>query len=215
MVNRMISFLFGVMVLGSIAFGAKTGEYVLRPGDVIGIRVIEHPEFSQKGRIRPDGMINYPVIGEIEVANLTPQQLVKIMEEKLSPYVNNVVVSVSIDQYFSNKIYVIGDVGSPGEVQIFEPIDVLKILAVSGGLKNPKTRFVKIVRSNGDISVVDLKAVLEQKGASQQDAYLLYPGDTMFVPQSWSIPWGFISTVISTISGVIGFVILIISLGAG
>src|SRR3989339_1517207 len=158
--------IFLVGVLSTLAFGARKSEYILRAGDVIEIKVVDHDEFSQKTRIRPDGMINYPVIGEIEVGGLTSEQLVKIMEEKLAPYVNNVVVSVSIDQYFSNRIFVIGDVGRSGEIQIFEPIDILKVLSLSGGLRSEKTRFLKIIRANGDISTVDLKVVLEQKGAT-------------------------------------------------
>ena len=208
-----LAFVFVLTVFGALYAATKT-EYVLRPGDIIAIRVIEHDEFSQKCRIRPDGMINYPVIGEIEVGGLTSEQLVKIMEEKLAPYVNNVVVSVSIDQYFSNRIFVIGDVGRSGEIQIFEPIDILKVLSLSGGLRSEKTRFLKIIRANGDISTVDLKVVLEQKGATNDETYLMYPGDTLYIPERFQIPWGFISTVVGTISACIGLVLLFISLGS-
>lgn len=182
------------------AFSAERTEYVLRPGDVIAIKVVEHEEFSQTTRIRPDGMINYPVLGEIEVAGLTSQQLVKVMEEKLAPYVNNVVVSVSIDQYYSNKIYIIGDVARSGEFQIFEPVDVLKALAVAGGLRNPRVRYLKVIRSNGDITVIDLKVVMEQKGATQEITYILYPGDTMFVPEKAKVNWALIVTILTVIN---------------
>jgi polysaccharide export outer membrane protein len=189
-----------VLFLSLGVFGAVKNEYILRPGDVIYIRVIEHDEFSQKSRIRPDGMINYPVIGEIEVSGLTTEQLVKIMEEKLAPYVHNVVVSVAIEQYFSNKIFIIGDVRRAGEIKIYEPIDVLKALAVAGGLKNSKVRFLKIVRANGDILTVDLQVLLEQQGANQQELFLLYPGDTLFVPEKYKIPWGLIATILSVVN---------------
>ncbi|MBL8029110.1 MAG: polysaccharide export protein [Fibrobacteres bacterium] len=192
---------FAFFILAFICFPeAARNEYVLRAGDEISIRVIEHAEFSQKSRIRPDGKINYPVIGEIDVAGLTTDQLVKIMEEKLAPYVNNVVVSISIEQYFSNRIYVLGDVGKPGELQVFEPTDVLKILAISGGLKNPKARNIKIIRANGDINEIDLQILLDQKGANQEEIYLLYPGDTMYIPPKRQIPWAMITTILSVIS---------------
>jgi polysaccharide export outer membrane protein len=192
-------FILAILFSFGDLFSARN-EYVLRAGDEISIRVIEHPEFSQKSRIRPDGKINYPVIGEIDVAGLTTDQMVKIMEEKLAPYVNNVVVSISIDQYFSNRVYVIGEVGRAGELQVFEPTDVLKIIARAGGMKNPKTRNVKIIRSNGDINEIDLQVLLDQKGANQEEIYLLYPGDTMFIPPRPQIPWGLITTVLSVIS---------------
>jgi polysaccharide export outer membrane protein len=181
-------------------FSAEKNEYVLRPGDVIAIRVVEHDEFTQRCRIRPDAMINYPIIGEIEAGGLTTMQLVKIMEEKLAPYVNNVVVSISIEQYFSNRVFVIGAVGRSGELEIFEPTDVLKILSMAGGLHNPKTRLLKIVRANGDISQVDLQVILERKGANQEETFLLYPGDTMFVPEKATIPWALIAAILSVIN---------------
>ncbi|OGJ90888.1 MAG: hypothetical protein A2268_09605 [Candidatus Raymondbacteria bacterium RifOxyA12_full_50_37] len=204
--------IFLVGVLSTLAFGARKSEYILRAGDVIEIKVVDHDEFSQKTRIRPDGMINYPVIGEVEVGGLTTEQLVKIMEEKLAPYVNNVVVSITIDQYFSNKIFILGDVARSGEVQIYEPIDVLKALAASGGLRNPKTKNIKIIRSNGDITNIDLRVMLDKKGATTEETYLLYPGDTMFVPENPTIPWGFISMIIGLVSSTIGLTLLIINL---
>jgi polysaccharide export outer membrane protein len=202
-----------LLTLSFSAAAAGRSEYILRPGDVISIRVVEHDEFSQKSRIRPDGMINYPVIGEIEVSGLTTEQLVKIMEEKLAPYINNVVVTIGIEQYFANKIYVIGDIGRPGEIHIFEPIDVLKALAVAGGLKNAKARFLKIVRSNGDIVLVDLKRVLEQKGATQEESCLLYPGDTLFVPEKFTIPWQFYILILSALNLTFIVVFRFVSLG--
>ncbi|NLG18613.1 MAG: hypothetical protein GX556_14875, partial [Fibrobacter sp.] len=105
-----------------------TQEYILQAGDVISINVVEHPEFSGRHKIRPDGRINYPVIGEIDVASLTCAQLVKIMQGKLLSYVNNPVISVSIEAYYANKIFVIGAVSKAGEYQIYEPIELVKVI---------------------------------------------------------------------------------------
>jgi len=175
-------------------------EYTLRPGDVIGINVVEHDEFSQKAKIRPDGRINYPLIGELDVAGLTSAQLVKVMEEKLAPYVNNVVVSVSIDAYFSNKIFVIGSVGRAGEYQVFEPMDILKVLALAGGMKNPKTKSVKIVRASGEVVTLSIEGFWDKKTLKDKEKYLLYPGDTLYVPERFGIPWSVMATILSMIN---------------
>jgi polysaccharide export outer membrane protein len=71
-----------LLMISVTCFG-EAEEYILQPGDVISISVVEHPEFSGRHKIRPDGRVNYPVIGEIEVASLTCAQLVKIMQGKL------------------------------------------------------------------------------------------------------------------------------------
>lgn len=176
---------------------AQVQEYVLQPGDVISINVVEHPEFSGRHKIRPDGRINYPVIGEIDVASLTCAQLVKIMQGKLASYVNNPVVSVSIEAYYANKIFIIGDVNRSGEYQIYEPIGVIKALAMCGGLRHKKVKIIKIIRADGTVIDVVTK---ELWAGSTKESYILYPGDTLFIPEGFQVPWGLISTILSIVS---------------
>jgi polysaccharide biosynthesis/export protein len=189
----------GVLFLASLCYG-EAEEYILQPGDVISISVVEHPEFSGRHKIRPDGRINYPVIGEIDVASLTCAQLVKIMQGKLSSYVNNPVVAISIEDYYSNKIYIIGDVRAAGQYQIYEPIDVIKAIAMCGGVNNPKIKVVKIIRADGTIVNVDTKSIWGTEGKRDTKKYVLYPGDTMYVPQTFKLPWEIIATILGIIS---------------
>ena len=195
-----LGFVFIFIVVINFICHSALREYVLRPGDVIQIKVVDHDEFTQRAKIRPDGKINYPVIGEIDVAGLTSAQLVKIMEETLAPYINNVVVSVSIESYFSNKIFVIGDVYRSGEHKIFEPIDVVKALALAGGLKNSKTNRLRIVRANGDIINVELEKFFQKKTLAELENFTLYPGDTLFVPERFKIPWTSIAVILGIVN---------------
>jgi polysaccharide export outer membrane protein len=188
-----------LLFLTSFCFG-EAEEYILQPGDVISISVVEHPEFSGRHKIRPDGRINYPVIGEIDVASLTCAQLVKIMQGKLSSYVNNPVVAVSIEDYYSNKIFIIGDVRSSGQYQIFEPIDIIKAIAMCGGVVNPKIKVIKIIRADGTIMSVDTKSIWGTEGKRDSKKYVLYPGDTMYVPESFHIDWAAIATILGVVS---------------
>jgi polysaccharide export outer membrane protein len=188
-----------LLVAASVCFG-ETEEYILQAGDVIAISVIEHPEFSGRHKIRPDGRINYPVIGEIDVATLTCAQLVKIMQGKLSSYVNNPVVAISIEDYYANKIYIIGAVRQPGQFQIFEPIDILKVVAMCGGLQNPKVKFLRIIRADGTIVSVDAKTLWGNEGKRDTKKYVLYPGDTMYAPESFEVPWQIIAAILGIIS---------------
>jgi polysaccharide biosynthesis/export protein len=204
---RLILLPFIIAVLAATCFG-EAEEYVLQPGDIISVSVVEHPEFSGRHKIRPDGRINYPVVGEIDVASLTCAQLVKIMQGKLSSYVNNPVVSVSIEDYYSNRIFVIGDVRQPGQYQIFEPIDLLKVVAMCGGLNNPKIKTIQIIRADGTIVNVDMKILWGTGSKRDTKKYVLYPGDTMFVPQSFSMPWGLIVTILSCVSITLSIIIM-------
>jgi polysaccharide biosynthesis/export protein len=179
---------------------AEGEEYILQPGDVISINVVEHPEFSGRNKIRPDGRINYPVVGELDVASLSCAQLVKIMQGKLAPYVNNPVVSVSIEAYYSNKIFIIGDVNRAGEFEIYEPIEVIKAVAMCGGLKNSKTKTIRIIRGDGTVVPVNMADLMSGRLSKRESSkYLLFPGDTMFVPESMQINWGMITTILSIV----------------
>lgn len=179
---------------------AEGEEYILQPGDVISINVVEHPEFSGRNKIRPDGRINYPVVGELDVASLSCAQLVKIMQGKLAPYVNNPVVSVSIEAYYSNKIFIIGDVNRAGEFEIYEPIEVIKAVAMCGGLKNSKTKTIRIIRGDGTVVPVNMADLMSGRLSKRESSkYLLFPGDTMYVPESYQINWGLISSILSVV----------------
>jgi polysaccharide export outer membrane protein len=188
-----------MLCLYSLPIWGEVEEYILQPGDVISVNVVEHPEFSGRHKIRPDGRINYPVIGEVDVATLTCAQLVKIMQGKLSSYVNNPVVSVSIEAYYANKIYVIGAVTRGGEYQIYEPIDLMKVIAMCGGLKNAKVKGLKIIRGDGTIITVN---TAELWGSAKYDTkkYVLYPGDTLFVPESFEVPWALLSVILAVVN---------------
>jgi polysaccharide export outer membrane protein len=200
------------LILSTACFG-EAEEYILQPGDVISISVVEHPEFSGRHKIRPDGRVNYPVIGEIEVASLSCAQLVKIMQGKLSSYVNNPVISVSIEDYYSNKIFIIGAVRAAGQYQIYEPLDVMKAVAMCGGLSNPKAKIIKIIRADGTILNIDARKFWSAEGKRDAKQYLLYPGDTMYVPESFEIPWSIIYIVLSTISLTLSLMLTVTALG--
>jgi polysaccharide biosynthesis/export protein len=189
-----------VALLSVSAFGGGE-EYILQPGDVISVNVVEHAEFSGRHKIRPDGRINYPVIGELDVASLSCAQLVKIMQGRLAPYINNPVVSIAIEAYYANKIFVIGDVNHAGEFEIYEPIDVVKAVAMCGGLRKTKAKTIKIIRGDGTVVTVNAQNLFEGRLSKREsDKYLLYPGDTMYVPESFSINWGAIATILMVIS---------------
>ncbi|MFP4522825.1 MAG: polysaccharide biosynthesis/export family protein, partial [Fibrobacterota bacterium] len=141
-----------------------------------------------------------PVLGEIEVNGLTPAQLQKVMEEKLAPYINNVVVSIGIEAYFSNKIFVIGEVFRAGEYQIFQPIDILKALALAGGLKSKGVKELRIVRSNGEVLTVDFKKFFQKKSQKEWEEFTLYPGDTLYVPEAFKFNWSLLTTILSIIN---------------
>ncbi len=199
----------GVVLLCAAAHqtaSAQTEEYVLKAGDVIRITVAEHPEFSGQHKIRPDGRINYPVVGEIDVASLTCEELVKLLQGKLVAYINNPVVSVGIEAYYANTIFAIGGVRKPGVYQIYEPIDVMKALAMVGGLSRKMKRRIKIIRADGTVVTIPMREFWGNDVRRDNTRWILYPGDTLYVPDGFAMPWGLISTIL----GIINITLIII-----
>ena len=68
---------------------------------------------------------------------------------------------------------------------------------MSGGLRHPKVKVIKIIRADGTVADVITK---EFFSSGAKDKYVLYPGDTVYVPSSFEIPWGLISTILGVAS---------------
>jgi len=190
------------------AVAQQPEAYVLKPGDVIQVTVAEHPEFTGQHKIRPDGRINYPLVGEIDVAMLSCEELVKLLQGKLSAYINNPVVSVGIEAYYANTIYAIGGVRKPGVYQIYEPIDVMKALAMVGGLSKQTKRRIKIIRADGSVVPINMREFWGDDVKRDNARWVLYPGDTLYVPDGFTVPWAMISTILGIISVSLSIILL-------
>ena len=123
--------------------------YKVGPEDVLHIQVWKENELSGNVVVRPDGMITVPLIGEIQVNNLTPREIEDKLKEQFSRVVNNPVVGVGVQTVRSKKYYIQGQVGRSGVFQLIVPITVLEALTLAGG----PTEFAnkkKIVVMRGD-----------------------------------------------------------------
>jgi len=109
-------------------------DYLLYDGDDINIDVIGRPELSGLQRIGPDGRISLPVVGSVSVRNLTREKAAEVINTALSPYYLNILTTVRVDHYNSNRIIIIGRVEHPGELLFNTPPKLLEILAQAGGM---------------------------------------------------------------------------------
>lgn len=130
-------------------------EYRIGPGDVLKISVWQNPDLTAEVVILPDGTISFPLIGIIPAEGKTLNELNTVLKDKLSGYVNNLTLSVSLLNTGSQNIYVIGKVNQPGRFLVNARVDVLQALAIAGGL-NPfaKRGKIKIFRKTGDKTVI-------------------------------------------------------------
>src|SRR5215471_8642695 len=120
------------------ASSADTGlaEYLLGPQDQLLIRVIDLEEAPNAPlRIDPAGNIDLPLIGPTHAAGLTISQFREQLVEKFRKYVRDPVVTVSVVEFRSQPVTVVGSVNSPGVHQIEGPKRLLEVISIAGGLR--------------------------------------------------------------------------------
>ncbi len=118
----------------------KLPQYRLSFGDVIEIKVFNHPEFNETTSIRPDGRIALEKIGELFVLGLTPAQLDSILTRRYSRFIRRPDVTVLLRQFGERHVYVLGEVNAPGGYLLKDGMTVLRAIAEAGG----QTQFAKM-----------------------------------------------------------------------
>jgi polysaccharide export outer membrane protein len=192
--------LFGVMLSLLVLFGAQNiwgEEYIIGTEDVLSITFWQEPDLNTRAKVRKDGMITLPIIGEVKAEGLSPKKLSQSILEKISLYNANISqATVEVEEYNHRKIYVQGEVRSPGAFG-FETIPDLwgAIREAGGPTEFADLNSVSIIRGDGDseVQVVDLEASL--KAGSLKGLPKLKPKDTIWIPRSS------LSTTITYLSG--------------
>ncbi|RMD66780.1 MAG: polysaccharide export protein [Planctomycetota bacterium] len=166
---------------------AEPAPYVLQPGDEIAVRFFYNPELDQHLTLRPDGRFSLPLIGEVSAAGKTPEALAQELASRYEPYLRAIDVSVNVERFASQVVYVGGQVRNPGVVPLTPGMTALQaVLAAGGGVDTAEMRQVVVLRDNGDGSagflMLDLKSGLRNLTAFADPP--LQPKDIVFVPMS-------------------------------
>ncbi len=172
-----------VFVFFTLVTGAVAGEYKIGAGDVIEIGVWKNSDLTRQLPVLPDGTVQLPLIGQLNVAGKSVTVLQKEIMGKLKKFVPDPVLSVSVIQVNSMLIYVIGKVNHPGRFDIKSNIDVLQALAVAGGL-NPfaKEKEIAVFRKiNGKTKIFNFNYKEVSKGKNLAQNIMLKRGDLIVV----------------------------------
>src|SRR5579872_4832574 len=127
--------------------GADQG-YLIRDGDTLSIRVFNQEAMSTKARVRSDGRIALPALGDIDVRGKRPAALKVELEARLKDYVNAPSVTVSVEEFQPIIVSVLGEVSKSGSYPLDPRATVAQVLANAGGLTDYASRDrIFIVRS--------------------------------------------------------------------
>lgn len=114
-------------------WGGPPGEYVIGAGDVVNIRVYEQENLSASGKIRRDGKIALPLVGEIMVVGKQPSALARELEAKLKTFVVTPRVTVNIETAQPITVNTMGEFTNKGTLTLEPPANMLQAMAQSGG----------------------------------------------------------------------------------
>jgi polysaccharide export outer membrane protein len=111
-----------------------TDAVVIHDGDVVNVRVAQHEEASTTEKVRPDGKISMPYIGEVIARGKRPQQLASEIQDRMKAAFVAPVVTVTLDAKNELKVSVVGEVKQAGVFPMDHGATVLHALAAAGGL---------------------------------------------------------------------------------
>ncbi len=164
----------------------SANEYRMAPPDVIQIRskrVREIAGYSE--RISPDGRINLPLLGPVFVAGKTSQELAAELEDMARLYYQDADVSVHVVGYHSQKIFVFGEVASPGPYAYTGANTLLRLMAQAQPTRLADPAKIQVLRPNRDGRLVKRMTVNLNTMVMEGDMTLntmLEDGDVIYVP---------------------------------
>ena len=158
-----------------------TQNLVLRDGDNVNIRVFNHDNLSIQQRVRADGKISIPVVGEVAARGKQPLQLARELEEKLKAVVVAPSVSVTVEQAAQISISVVGEVKQGGTFQVEHGSTVLHALASAGGLSDFADGDKVFVVRKGMQQRVRFRYQDLRAGDTRSIGFLLQTGDVVVV----------------------------------
>jgi len=145
--------LASLVVVVSVALPpSSTGQqYEIGPGDVVHVVVQGQADLSGDFRVDAEGSISFPLLGKIKAAAHTPLELERKLTTLLADgYLRRPVVTVSVAQYGSQKVYVTGEVQKPGPFGLKADRSLLALLADLGGLGANVGHEVIVIRPISD-----------------------------------------------------------------
>ncbi len=158
-------------------------SYVIGPSDVLTVTVWKEPTLSGPILVRPDGMITLPLLGDVQASGLTPPKLADQIASKLKKYFQNPNVSVVIGEIHSKVVYLLGEVGKKGPVEMTSGMTLLEAIASAGGLTDyANAKKIYILRDEaGKHERIPVHYKEALKGDNEFNL-ALEPGDTIVVP---------------------------------
>lgn len=161
------------------------GDYVIGAQDVLSITVFEQADLGGKYAVELDGTFTFPLIGRIQAGGLTIRNFETELKRRLAEgFFKNPQVTVSIEQYRSQRVFVTGEVRSPGAYPVTGDMTLIEALAKAGSTTPAAADEVLVVRAADGSDRLRINLQDLQSGAASALNIPLRDGDTIYVPKA-------------------------------
>jgi polysaccharide export outer membrane protein len=165
---------------GQIA--TDSNDYIIGPEDVLYIHIWKEESMTKTVPVRMDGKISLPLVDDVQAADLTPLQLKVVLTNKLKNVIDNPTVSVTVMEANSFKVYVSGEVKTPGVLRLRSETSFLQLMTMVGGFTDwaDKKKIVIVRKEKGAEKriKVNYKKILD----GEEPDIIINRGDMVIVP---------------------------------
>lgn len=176
---------------------AAAEEYIMTPGDQLQIYVLGHPDISSTRAnsdssytVRPDGKLNFPLVGEIDVNGLTVFEFTNLLTKELSEYIINPKITVNVAKLGTTRVFVLGEVKNQGMHELTKSHRVLDALGAAGGFTEKSAKkSIFLVRNRGtsEENVQKLNILNYMKKGDMSQNLVLQEGDCLFLTSNHKV----------------------------
>lgn len=165
--------------------GGVSGS-TLASGDFLEVRVYQEPDLSGPFRVFPDGFIDFPLCGRVQVAGLSPGGVSTVLTDCLrNGFLRRPQVVVLVKEFSSKKIFVFGDVSKPGSFAFEDGMTIVQALSQAGGFNRTASKNAVNVVRVVDGREIKVPVKVEDIITGREKNFSLVPGDIVFVPEGF------------------------------
>jgi polysaccharide export outer membrane protein len=176
-----------LLVLVAAPAASQSMREVIGPGDTIRITAYRYPDLTTEARLTEDGEVNVPLVGEMSLKGMTPEQAARRIAERLKggKYILDPQITVAVLEARSRLVSVLGFVKNPGRYELAgSSAKITDVIAMAGGLDPNGSEKVVVQRSaagGAEPVNVDLSSIIQGELAQNVE---VQGGDSVFVPKA-------------------------------
>jgi polysaccharide export outer membrane protein len=183
--SKTLLLFYCIVCFGGLQKHVQAESLLIGPGDQLHIQVFETPDLEQHPRVTDGGDVPLVLLGNVHVAGLTPAQAAASIQQGLvaGNFLRHPQVTVTVDQYATQSVSVLGQVKQPGSFPITAPRSIFDMIAMAGGLTDIADRAITIER-NSDPTAKVTYFFSNNASTAIDNTVMIYPGDKILVPKA-------------------------------